>query len=73
MSSKANHMKRSHRSQRAHYREREAQRVSASRYMGMRKNSLFGFMNPVRKIISRPPERAATGPAAPAEKEATAV
>lgn len=58
MSTAANHSKRSHRSQRAHYRERETQIVSASRYMGMRKNGLFGFMNPIRKIISRPPEKA---------------
>ena len=57
MSTAANHRKRSHRSQRAHYRERETQIMSAAKYMGMRKNSLFGFMNPIRKIISRPPEK----------------
>ena len=33
--------------------------MSAAKYMGMRKNGLFGFMNPIRKIISRPPEKAA--------------
>lgn len=59
MSTAANHRKRSHRSQRAHYRERERQIMSAAKYMGMRKNGLFGFMNPIRKIISRPPEKAA--------------
>lgn len=58
MSTAANHRKRSHRSQRAHYRERETQIMSAAKYMGMRKNGLFGFMNPIRKIISRPPEKA---------------
>ena len=41
MSTAANHRKRSHRSQRAHYRERETQIMSAAKYIGMRKNGLF--------------------------------
>ncbi len=59
MSTKANHIKRSHRSQRAHYRAREKQIVSASKYMSARKNDLFGFQNAIRKIISRPHKRTA--------------
>ena len=59
MSTAANHRKRSHRSQRLHYRRREAQIMSAAHYMSRRFQLKNGFMNPIRKIISRPPERAA--------------
>lgn len=59
MSTAANHRKRSHRSQRLHYREREAQIMSAAQYMSRRFQLKNSFMNPIRKIISRPPERAA--------------
>lgn len=58
MSTAANHRKRSHRSQRMHYRRREQQIVTASQYMSRRKG-IFGFLNPIRRISTRQPERAA--------------
>lgn len=59
MSTAANHRKRSHRSQRLHYRRREAQIMTASQYMSRRFSLKNSFLNPIRKIISSPPKRAA--------------